>query len=77
MVGFLVGFSNEFLKLRNKNLNLRIIIESLIYSIVGGLFVVLLDLKNILNGIIIGAAWDRVLLSQLKGYFGNGRRKGI
>ncbi|MBL7169676.1 MAG: hypothetical protein ISS48_01510 [Candidatus Aenigmarchaeota archaeon] len=66
----------EFTKLINKRVRKRMIVEGLIFSIFGGFFVVLLDPKNTLNA-IIGAAWDRVLLSQLKGYFGNSRKDGI
>jgi len=69
-----VALASEFLNLRNKKLNVRTVFESIVYSGFGGIFVVLLDPKNILNAIIIGAAWDKVLLSQIRGYFGNGRK---
>jgi len=77
VVGLISCFAIEFLRIRNKNIKtyegeskfVKIMLF-LVYVLLGGFFVMLLNPNNVVSAIILGGAWDRFLISQIESIFG-------
>ena len=78
LVGFISCFAIEFLRIikgsandyKEKAFFVQILIF-LVFISLGGFFVMLLNPSGIINGIILGAAWDQFLVAQIGRRVGN------
>ena len=77
VIGSVSCFAIEFLRIRSKKIKtyegeskLVKVLLFLVYVLLGGFFVMLLNPSNIISAIILGGAWDRFLISQIESVFG-------